>query len=258
MSDLAELRAAAADARRASAREAPIGLPCGIKRRDDVRAPSELRIERVKKDGQEFDLVEGYASVFERGYEMWDFFGPYTEIVDSAAADATLKASPEVVYRFNHTGTPMARTTNGRLELWADAQGLGDRAWLNPTRADVAELLTAIRDSDVTEQSFMFYIVRGQWSPDYLEYRILEFDLDRGDVGPVTYGANPHTTVAARSGEILDALPHLPVLAAREALDRLQHRPDLDPQPADQTGGELVKTGRSISLVLAQLALDED
>jgi hypothetical protein len=32
----------------------------------------------------------GYASVVERAYEMWDMFGPYTEIVSAAAFDATL------------------------------------------------------------------------------------------------------------------------------------------------------------------------
>jgi phage head maturation protease len=264
MTDRSALHAAAAQARAASAQAQgePMGLPGGVAKREDVRAPSQLRVERVKKDGQEFDLVEGYASVTERAYEMWDWLGPYMEIVSADAFDATLKAAPEVVYRFNHAGTPMARTTNGRLELWADTTGLGDRAWLNPKRADVAELVTAIRDDDVREQSFMFMIVAGQWSPDYTEYRITEVDLDRGDVGPVTYGANPFTSVVARSGDILAALPHLPKIAASEALEVLTARgdltiPTLTAQPADRTG-ELVRTGRSISLVLAQLALDED
>jgi len=264
MTDRAALHAAAAQARAAAVAEAaePLGMPCGLARRDDVRAPSQLRVERVKKDGQEFDLVEGYASVTERAYEMWDWLGPYMEIVSAEAFDKTLKAGPEVVYRFNHAGTPMARTTNGRLELWADGTGLGDRAWLNPKRADVEQMVTAIRDDDVREQSFMFSIVAGQWSPDYTEYRITEVDLDRGDVGPVTYGANPFTSVAARSGEILAALPHLPKIAAGEALEVLTARgdltiPTLTVPPADRTG-ELVKVGRSIQLVLAELALDED
>jgi hypothetical protein len=105
-------------------------------------------------------------------------------------------------------------------------------------------------------------IVAGQWSPDYTEYRITEVDLDRGDVGPVTYGANPFTSVVARSGDILAALPHLPKIAASEALEVLTARgdltiPTLAAPPADRTG-ELVKVGRSINLVLAELALDED
>jgi HK97 family phage prohead protease len=262
MTDRKALHTAAAQARAAAAEAEPLGLPCGIARRDDVRAPTQLRVERVKKDGQDFDLIEGYASVTERAYEMWDWLGPYMEIVSADAFDTTLKAAPEVVYRFNHAGTPMARTTNGRLELWADDQGLGDRAWLNPKRSDVEQMVTAIRDGDVTEQSFMFTIVAGQWSPDYTEYRITEVDLDRGDVGPVTYGANPYTSVAARSGDILAALPHLPKIAAGEALEVLAARgdltvPTLTAPPADRTGGELVKTGRSVAMWQHMLLADD-
>lgn len=272
MTDLDTLRATAAGARAAAARSQEMGLPCGVARRDDEQAPMPRfasRFERAKKvdrDGQLYFLVEGYASVFERGYEMWDMFGPYTEIVSTGAADATLKAGPEVVYRLNHSGAAMARTANGRLELWADETGLGDRAWLNPKRADVQDLVTAISDGDITEQSFMFTITSGQWSPDYTEFRVNEFDLDRGDVGPVTYGANPHTTVAARSGQILAALPHLPPLAARAAFQQLQRlHPDLGAavqraeaaQPADRTGNGHPKQGRAITLVTAELLADE-
>jgi len=264
--DYAALRAAAAKARAAAARSQDLGMPSGAKR-DDVAAPmprwaSQLRAKKVERDGQLYHLVEGYASVFERGYEMFDLFGPYTEIVSAGAADETLATSPEVVFRLNHTGTPMARTNNGRLELWADETGLGDRAWLNPKRGDVAELITAIDDGDITEQSFMFTITSGQWSPDYLEYRINAFDLERGDVGPVTYGANPRTMIAARSGEFLAALPHLPPLVARAAYQQLQQlHPDLSAQPApsaDQTGSrELAKQGRPVAFVARLLESDE-
>jgi len=273
MTDHAALRAAAAEARAAEARADPRGLPrgeampCGLARRKRPPFSSELRAQRlVKRDGQDWHLVEGYASVVERAYEMWDWIGPYMEIVSAGAFDVTLKADPDVIFRFGHGGTTMARTTNGRLELWADETGLGDRAWLNPARDDVKQLVTAIGDRDVTEQSFMFSIVSGQWSPDYAEYRINEVDLDRGDVGPVTYGANPNTTVATRqaveqSGDVLAALPYLPLLAAREAASILAHRTDLaqPAPPADRTGTrELARVGRSLELVLAELALDED
>jgi HK97 family phage prohead protease len=166
---------------------------------------------------------------------MWDMFGPYTEIVSAGAADGTLAADPEVVFRFNHAAMPMASTRNARLELWADDTGLGDRAYLNPKRADVQLLVQAIEDGDVCEQSFMFRITSGQWSPDYTEYRINSFDLERGDVGPVTYGASPHTSIAARGGEFLSLIPNLSPLLAREAYTRLAERADLTvttPPPA--------------------------
>ena len=170
-----------------------------------------------------------------------------------------------MVFRFNHAVTPMASTRNSRLELWADDQGLGQRAWLNPKRSDVQLLVQAIEDEDVREQSFMFRITSGQWSPDYTEYRIQEFDLERGDVGPVTYGANPHTSIAARSGEFLALIPNLPALVARAAYARLAQRSDLTnaPVPAPQKPAPAreaapAATGRSISMLRTQLLVDRD
>jgi phage head maturation protease len=135
-----------------------------------------------------------------------------------------------------------------------DEKGFRNRAWINPKRADVRDMITAIEDKDVTEQSFMFEITRGEWNKDFTEFRIAEVDMDRGDVGPVTYGANPYTLIAARAGEFLSAIPDMPVLAAREAMTRLSAREDITPPkivPAVTDG-----TGQSISLALAELEVD--
>lgn len=239
MTDPAALRAAAASARAAAAGTTPMPLPADRPAAPELRFASQLRAKTVERDGQQWYEVSGYASVFERGYEMYDMFGPYTEIVSVGAADKTLESAPEVVFRFNHGGTPMAGTRNGRLELWADETGLGQRAWLNPKRSDAKLLVQAIEDEDVREQSFMFQITSGRWSPDYLEYRIDAFDLERGDVGPVTYGANPHTSVSARAGEFLADIPRLSPLVAREAYTLLSQRADLayyPPMPMQQPG----------------------
>jgi phage head maturation protease len=258
---MAALRAEAARMRSAAGGAQRKAMPNGEAQRGapDQPAftiPAEFRAEKVDRDGQEFYLVEGYASMAERSYEMWDFFGPYEEIVSKSAFDRTLAADPMVVYRFNHGGTSMANTRNGRLELWADSLGLGDRAWINPKRDDVQLLMHAIEDQDVSEQSFMFMITEGSWNEDFTEFRINEVDLDRGDVGPVTFGANPHTLVAARAGEFLSAIPDLPPLVAREAMQRLTLRADLKtstiPAPVVDDGA----TGVSIGLALAQLEVD--
>jgi phage head maturation protease len=272
MTELAQLRAAAAAARAAAASGADTrgaSVPRDRPAAPELRFASKLRAESVVKDGLEFVQVEGYASVFETGYEMYDWYGPYTEIVSAGAADVTLAANPEVVFRFNHAGTPMAGTRNGRLNLWADETGLGQRALLNPRRGDVSDLVQAIEDDDVREQSFMFRITAGQWSPDYMEYRITEFDLERGDVGPVTYGANPHTSISARSGDFLASIPSLPPLIAREALTLLSQRADLaaapapapqaqptPPAPAMRT--EPAPTGRSISMLRTRLLVESE
>lgn len=262
MTEMTALRAEAAVARAAAASQRQVAsIPDGKPLREDVRFGSELRAKKVDRDGQQYYFVEGYASVFERGYEMWDMFGPYTEVVSAGAADKTLDAKPFVVYRFNHAGTPMANTQNGRLELFADETGLGDRAWLNPKRDDVDLLIKAIDDQDITEQSFMFQITSGHWSPDYTEYRIDEFDLDRGDVGPVTYGANPHTSVAARSGDWLAMLPNVSPLARREAFQLLSSQPELagrgEPKTPAPPAASLTM-GRSLALVEAELLADVD
>jgi hypothetical protein len=97
------------------------------------------------------------------------------------------------------------------------------------------------------------------WSPDYTEYRIQEVDLDRGDVSAVNYGANPYTSIAARSREILDALDRLPAGAARAAMDRLTKRGDLPIEaPVEPVAPVQVLTGRSVALALAELTADED
>ena len=258
------LRIAAAQARAAAAssRSRPMTVPLERPPQPGIRFASQLRAEKTTRDGLDYYLVDGYASTVERGYEMWDAFGPYDEVLSAAAFERTLAARPEVVFRYNHTGTPMAGTRNGRLELWSDGSGLGDRAWLNPKRADVQLLIQAIEDDDVREQSFMFQITEGKWSDDFSEYRINEVDLDRGDVGPVTYGANPHTSIAQRSGEFLAAIPQLPPLVAREAYTLLSQRSDLTtPQPAQATQPTPVaapKMGRSIAMVRTKLLVCDD
>ncbi len=267
MTDLKQLRASAAQARSAAARGSaaePMTSPMGRPERPELRFSSQMRAKKVNKDGMDWYVLEGHASITERGYNMWDYYGPYTEVVSAEAFTKTLAAQPEVVFRFNHAGMPMASTSNKRLELWTDEHGLADRAYLNPKRADVQDLIHAIDDEDVREQSFMFTITSGRWSPDYDEYRIDEVDLERGDVGPVTYGANPHTTIAARSGELLAAIPNLPPLVAREAYSLLSQRTDLAPPPqsvppavVEPVAAPLAQLGlgigRSLSLAHTQL-----
>lgn len=183
-----------------------------------------LRAKEIERDGKTFHVLDGYYTVYERGYEMWDWYGPYTEIVTAGAGDKTTAASPDVIYLENHRGLAMARTINDTLRLWSDEVGGRNEVWLNSTRDDVRRLVSAINDGIVTEQSFGFMITKGQWSPDYMEYRINEYDLDRGDNSAVNYGANPYTSVVARARDILDALDHLPPMAARAAIARLQQR----------------------------------
>lgn len=177
----------------------------------------QYRAQTVERDGKQFHEVSGYATAYEQPYEMYDMFGPYEEHVARGAATATLAGDPDVVFLVNHTGLAMART-NGTLTLSEDDHGLGDKAYLNPDRQDVRDLVAGIDDGVITEQSFAFRIDEAWWNDDFTEFKIVQFDLDRGDVSAVNYGANPHTDIAARQQEVARLLRGAPEAMRRGLL----------------------------------------
>ncbi|WP_329597768.1 HK97 family phage prohead protease [Streptomyces pseudovenezuelae] len=155
---------------------------------------------REAGDGGTLEFV-GQATVYEQAYEMWDMFGPYTEIVsEGAGADSLARADLDVPLVLGHDQLRrMARTTTGTLFLTESAQGLDVRApGLDPADYDVAYITPKLRSGLVDEMSFAFRIESGQWSPDYTEYRINRYDIHRGDVAIVGYGANPYTGASMR------------------------------------------------------------
>jgi len=154
---------------------------------------TQLRVTDTAADGTvEFD---GYASITDTAYEMWDWYGPYDEVVDASAFSKTLaKSDLDVPFVVGHDQIRrMARTTTEDLTLEEDTSGLRVRATLQMSDPDVAYIVPKLRAGLIDEMSFAFRIVRGQWSPDYLQYNIQEVDLHRGDVAIVGYGANPFT-----------------------------------------------------------------
>jgi len=141
-----------------------------------------------------------------------------------------------------------------------------DPALLNPTRSDIKDLLIAIDDKQITEMSFAFMITAGGWDDDFEHFTIEAYDIDRGDVSAVTYGANPYTSIGARSREIMTDLAHMPAGAQRAAFETLAallgDKPFAPPAAApdgDRDGGvqsEPPAAGRSVEFVSSLLALD--
>lgn len=244
--------------RAAACQRNPAEAPSGRERSQEFDA--QLRVATVKRDGKSFYHFHGYASTVEQPYEMYDFWGPYTEIVDRGAFDATLAASPDVAFLLNHRGTTMARTKAGTLELSVDDKGLISDAYCNPERSDVRDLALAIDERNIDQMSFAFRIVRGAWSPDYTEYRILEVDLERGDVSAVNYGANPNTSIAARAKQALAALDgDLPLPVLRELQARAQQRLEgaATPSPADSVELAVEATAARVVSYAEALLRDE-
>jgi len=159
-----------------------------------VRTPASISL-RVATDADVLRF-SGVASVTERGYEMHDMFGSYTEVVDAAAFDKTLAFDGlDVPLVLGHDQMRrIARTTNGSLRLSVGEDGLTVDADLDPRDADVNYIAPKLDAGLIDEMSFAFRIESGTWSPDYTEYRIHEVDMHRGDVSIVGWGANPHTS----------------------------------------------------------------
>lgn len=142
----------------------------------------------------------GFASVYNRGYEMWDMFGPYSEQVSSGAgAQSLARADLDVPFVLAHDSLRrIARTTNGTLTLAEKTEGEDeglhvDAPNLDARDADVAYIAPKLQSGLIDEMSFRFRIEAGSWSPDWTEYHIERYDIHRGDVAIVGYGANPHT-----------------------------------------------------------------
>lgn len=91
---------------------------------DRMVTRAEIQLRDAPDAGRlEFD---GYATVYERGYEMWDWYGPYTEIMSAGAGEVSLKTPDlDVPLVLQHMQLHrIARTTNGSLTLAEDDTGL--------------------------------------------------------------------------------------------------------------------------------------
>jgi HK97 family phage prohead protease len=204
--------------------------------------PVELEV-RAKKGVSNVSTIEGYASVTETPYDMWDMFGPYSEVLRVGSFAKTLAETPQVQLLLNHGGLSMAYTQAGTLRLSEDSTGLHMEADVNTRRSDVSDMLLAMEERSVDEMSFAFRVTRQQWSPDYDQRDILEVDLHRGDVSVVNFGANPATSVGAMRAADFDRLGDDDARALMERLQRRFTPPVVEPEPS---------AGHPLSLYLAQ------
>lgn len=177
----------------------------------------------------------GYASIVERGYDMWSpALGDYTEVISRDAFQKTLRENPDVSFKVNHDGLPMAKTSSGDLVLSSDMTGLYTEARVNPERADVLLMRQAIEAGHLNEMSFAFRVVRQDWADDGMTRRIQEVNLNKGDVSVVEFGANPHTAgmLALRNRLQETGLTYDQILAAYRALTTFNETRALDPDVA--------------------------
>lgn len=177
----------------------------------DTKVRREYTIDdaELRSGASDSLTLEGHASVVDRGYEITDMFGTFTETVRSGAFTRTLNAKADVMLLVNHDGLPLARTKSGTLKLAEDKTGLHVLADLEPTDPDVQRIQPKMARGDLDEMSFAFRVVQQKWNEDYTDRQILEVNMHKGDVSVVNYGANPATDAALRGLSALCDLAEL-------------------------------------------------
>ena len=151
----------------------------------------ELRTSEVRAAGDDSLVIEGYAANFDTETDL----GYFRETIARGAFDDVLE--DDVRLLLNHDGAPMARTTNGTLELSVDENGLKYRAALADTQ-DGRDLYKLIKRGDISQSSFAFTITDEKWSEDRSTRTVQKMGRLL-DVSPVTYPAYATTTVSARN-----------------------------------------------------------
>ena len=155
-----------------------------------ARYGDNVEVRAVEVRAQEDMTIEGYASVFGDEYDL----GYFTERVAPGAFDG--RTNDDVRLLINHTGVPLARTTNNTLTLTIDERGLHYLAKLADTQ-EGRDLYTLIQRGDITQSSFAFTIDDDEWSGDR-RTRTINRVGQLYDVSPVTYPASATTSVQAR------------------------------------------------------------
>lgn len=189
-----------------------------------VRVPAQLELRASSSDAGLLTF-EGHATAYEQPYVMYDWYGEYSEVVTAGAGTKTLAQTVpalDVTLNLGHDQLRrIASTVAPERLLMLDENDTGLHVLaeqLDAEDADVKYIAPKLRSGLITEMSFAFRITRGSWSPDYTEYRIDEYDLHRGDVAIVGYGANPHTDGALRKQQVVDDEQRAAIRARRVRL----------------------------------------
>jgi ATP-dependent protease ClpP protease subunit/phage head maturation protease len=205
--------------------------PAGVTTMRRESAPDgAIQRRSVQFRGREMIQTDGFFTVYGRGYTMWDMYGPYVEQVSTGAGDLSLRSHPDTCFLINHTGLALARTggpwnnNRGTLNLEERSEGGWHTGYLNPDNVYVQALSQGIDGGVITEMSFAFMIEVGEWNDDFTVFNIHRYNIDRGDVSAVNFGASPHTNITARAADLLDELEQLPAGAVMEAVRRLGAR----------------------------------
>ena len=112
-----------------------------------------MELRAADSDG-DLMVLEGFAANFEQETDL----GYFKEKIARGAFEGRME--DDVRYLLNHKGVPMARTSNGTLELEVREEGLYTRAVLNDTSNK--DVYKAVKRGDITSMSFAFTIAEDE------------------------------------------------------------------------------------------------
>lgn len=162
--------------------------------RNELQYRSALSHFETREDQESGKYIEGYFSVFNSNYELWE---GATESVDPHAFDETL--GEDIRCLINHDTTlVLGRNKAGTLELRADSHGLWGRVQINPNDQDAVNLYERVKRGDVDQCSFGFQILKESTETDGDK---IHWTLERVrlfEVSVCTFPAYESTSVAAR------------------------------------------------------------
>ena len=159
-------------------------------------------MEQAEEEQEQKMMVEGYASVFNHPYTLYeDDEFVIQEQVDAKAFDETDMS--DVIFQYNHEGRVFARTKNNTLSVIPDEKGLAILADLGGT--DIGQqLYQEIRGGYTTQMSYGYTVDGSKWEDSELDDgRILSLrTITRVkkvyDVSAVSIPANDATSISVR------------------------------------------------------------
>lgn len=151
-----------------------------------------LNEKRIESDY----YVEGYATTFNRPYELYEYDGiKYSEVIDrNALVGADIS---DVIFQYNHQGAVLARNSNKTLGFEAREDGLFIYADLSKSKA-AKEMYEEISNELVTKMSWAFTVSEDSYNKDTRTRTITKIKKIY-DVSAVSVPANSDTDISARS-----------------------------------------------------------
>lgn len=147
-------------------------------------------------------IVEGYASTFDR-YLLWDDGEVviYEEISEDAFEGCDFN---DCVFRIDHSGPVYARVSAGTVELDVDERGLHNINDLSRTEAS-RKIFEEIKAGNYPQMSFAFSVAEDHYDKE-THTRVIDRINKVYDISPVTWPANPNTSLSARSRDLIDGV----------------------------------------------------